>query len=88
MKQREKKIIVRNPNGVHSRVATKLAKIARKHEVKLYIIHCGQLIDCSSVLDVLGMAFVQGSSFVVRVDGEQPERALRAVEKLFARRDV
>lgn len=88
MKHLEKKIIVNNPNGVHSRVATKLAQIASDNEVRLNIIYCNQEIDCSSVLDVLGMAFVQGSSFVVRADGEQSVKALGEVEELFTRMDV
>ena len=84
----EKTIIVHNPNGVHSRVATKLAKIASDYDVRLNIVYCDQEIDCSSVLDVLSMAFVQGSSFIVRADGKRSGKALGAVEELLNRADV
>jgi len=88
MKYFEKKITVNNPNGVHSRVATKLAQIASENEVKLNIIYCDHVVDCSSVLDVLSMAFIYGSSFIVRADGELSIKALCEVEKLFTRVDV
>ena len=56
--------------------------------MKLNIIYCDHEVDCSSVLDVLSMAFVHGSSFIVRADGELSAKALCEVEKLFTRVDV
>ena len=84
----EKNIVVLNRHGIHGRVAAKLAKIAARHGVMLQILHGREKIDCSSILDVLSMAFVYGSRFTVRVEGEEKKaaRALAAVEKLFAAR--
>lgn len=82
----EKEIVVLNRHGVHGRVAARLAKIAARHEVILQIIHGRERIDCSSILDVLSMAFVYGTRFTVRAEGEKRKaaKALAAVEKLFA----
>ena len=86
MKPLEKKIIVNIQRGVHGRVATRLARIAQQHDVQLYILRKGKDIDCSSVLDVLSMAFVFGTQLKFRVQGKGAIKALTAVEKLFATR--
>lgn len=83
---REKEVAVCNPFGVHGRVATRLALVARQYEVRLHLIHADVVIDCSSVLDVLSMAFASGSTFTVRVAGEEKmvDKTFSAVERLFA----
>ena len=52
----------------------------------LQILHGTDRIDCSSILDVLSMAFAYGTRFTIRVEGEKKKAAmaLAAVEKLFA----
>lgn len=82
----EKDVVVNNPHGVHGRVATRLAVIARQKGIVMQLLHEGRYIDCASVLDVLSMAFTCGSMFRVRIEGKENEVrvALRAVEKIFA----
>lgn len=84
----EKNIVVLNRHGIHGRVAARLAHIAARHKVILHIIHGGDSVDCSSILDVLSMAFVYGTRFTIRVEGENKKaaKALAAAEKLFAAR--
>lgn len=84
----EKNIVVQNQRGIHGRVAARLAQIADRHKVALHIIHNGERIDCSSILDVLSMAFVYRTRFTIRVEGETRKavKALAAVEKLFIAR--
>jgi len=86
MNSLEKNITVNIHRGVHGRVATKLAQITRLHDVDLYILRDGKEIDCSSVLDVLSMAFVYGSKVKFRVHGKGATLAITDVEKLFATR--
>jgi phosphotransferase system HPr (HPr) family protein len=83
----EKQLTVRNHKGVHGRIATKLIKIAKKHDVRLYIIHEDELSDCSSVLDILAFALVHGATFKLRVVGKDAEKAMSAVEKLIGDRN-
>ena len=87
MKVCEKKIMVQVERGVHGRVATRLAQIAQKHDVQLFILDDDQEIDCSSVLDVLSMAFVYGTEVKFRVQGKSANKAIAAVEKLFTTRE-
>lgn len=82
----EKEVVVNNANGVHGRVATKLALIARHKAIELRLLHNSREIDCTSVLEVLSLAFIRGSRFQVRISGEEEEvqAALKAVEEIFA----
>ena len=84
MKPLEKDITVNIHRGVHSRVATKLAQIAQQHNVRLHILREGEEIDCSSVLDVLSMAFVSGTRVKFRVHGKGAAQAIADVDTLFS----
>ena len=85
MKRSRKVITVQNPNGVHSRVATQLVQIARTYEVRLLINDSDDLVDCSSIMEVLSRAYTCGSRLAVEAEGVQPEKALLAVDYLLSR---
>ncbi len=84
MSSLEKVIVVNIEHGVHGRVAARLAQIARQHKVSLFILQEPDEIDCTSVLEVLSMAFVCGTSVKFRVHGRGAEQAIADVEKLFS----
>jgi len=69
--------------GVHGRVAVQLAEIAEENNVELCVASDGRQVSCSSILELLGLALVQGTKITVRVEGEQAEVALQAVKKLL-----
>jgi phosphotransferase system HPr (HPr) family protein len=89
MKVLEQDVTVTNQRGVHSRVATGLAMIAREHGVELQIIHGAQRIDSTSILDVLSMALVCGSRLKLRVQGvaAAAELALAAAQRILTDQD-
>lgn len=80
-------LVVANERGVHGRVATALAEIAARHQVRLVIIKSAECADCSSILDVLALGLVQGTRLRVEAEGMRAEEALQAVEKLFTAQD-
>ena len=79
----EKNLTVNVHQGVHGRVATKLARIVQKHNVLMHILRENEELDCSSVLDVLSMGFTAGTSVLFRVQGKKASKALADVEKLL-----
>ena len=89
MKVLEREIIVANARGVHSRVATGLALIAREHGVLLQIVLGAERVDCSSILDVLSMALVRGTKLTVRAEGggAAAQRALTAAQRILTAQD-
>jgi phosphotransferase system HPr (HPr) family protein len=87
MNSLEKNITVGNRKGVHGRIATEIIKIARHHGVRFHILHDDHVYDCSSVLDILGIALTHGETFTLRADGGQSREALSAVEMLMNEAD-
>lgn len=87
MNQGARTLIVGNERGIHGRVATALAEIASRHQVRLVIDKETERADCSSILDVLALALVQGTRLRVEAEGMQVEEALQAVERLLTAKD-
>lgn len=69
--------------GVHGRVAVQLAEIAEEKKVELHIASDGRQVSCNSILELLGLALVQGTRISVLVRGDRAEDALQAVRKLL-----
>ena len=80
-------LIVGNERGVHGRVATALAEIAERHQVRLLIAQETESVDCASILDVLALALVQGTELRVEAEGFGAEEALQAVERLLTAKE-
>jgi phosphotransferase system HPr (HPr) family protein len=75
---------VRNPNGIHCRVATKLAEIISGYEATVRITVSDGMVDCSSILDILSLALVHGSLVRFTARGPDADKALAAVEDLLS----
>ena len=78
---------VGNDRGVHGRVATRLAEIAREHNASLRIDRDGEQADCASILEVLALALACGDTVHLEAAGEQAEAALAAAHLVLTRRD-
>ncbi len=78
MNRRHCTLRVGNERGVHSRVASRLAEIAEEYGVTLQISRAAETVDCSSILDVLAMALIQGSEISLHAEGENAASALSA----------
>jgi phosphotransferase system HPr (HPr) family protein len=76
---------VENQKGIHCRVATRLAEVVAGHNVKMKIVGSDDWVDCSSILDVLGLALVHGSRVRFTARGPAAHRVLSAVQTLFSR---
>ena len=74
-----------NPNGIHCRVATRLAEIVADHSVAMKIVGSNESVDCSSILDILGLALVYGTRVCFTAEGPDAHSVLTAVAALFSR---
>ena len=75
---------VTNPNGVHCRVAERLIKVIDEHVATVQIIDRGQPIDCTSILELLSLALVQGSRVRFTAQGPDAEQVVTAVEQVLS----
>ncbi len=77
------RFVVNNPNGIHSRVAKKIAEIAGSHNSLIRIIYNEESAAATSILEVLGLGVPFGAAFGVEIEGDQAAEALDALEQLF-----
>ena len=87
MKRLEATVTVGNIRGVHGRVAARLASVAADFRICLLVTREEETVDCSSVLDVLAMALVQGTEVRLAVEGENPGDALNAAIGILTSQD-
>ena len=75
---------VTNPNGIHCRVAERLIRVIEEHEAAVQIIDQGVPIDCTSILELLSLALVQGSRVRFTAQGPDAELVAAAVEQILS----
>ena len=74
-----------NPNGVHCRVAERLIKVIDEHVATVQIIDQVQPIDCTSILELLSLALVQGSRVRFTAQGPDADQVVAAVEQVLSK---
>jgi phosphocarrier protein len=79
----EKKIRIKNKLGLHARAASKFVNLANRFKSKVKIIKNNDEIDGKSILGILTLAATQGTEIILKVEGEDEEKAIRALENLI-----
>lgn len=75
---------VTNPHGVHCRVAERLISAIDEHDCTVQIIDHGQPIDCSSILELLSLALVQGSRVQFTAQGPDADEVAAVIEQVLS----
>ncbi len=78
----EKAIVIKNRLGLHARAAVKFVNLANRYSSSVRIIRDETEIDGKSILGILTLAAIQGTSIVLRISGKDENDALRALEDL------
>jgi phosphocarrier protein HPr len=78
-----KKLEITNKLGLHARAAALLVQTVNKFSAQVSLSKDGQTADGRSIMGVLTLAATQGSKVQVEASGDDAERAVKAIEKLF-----
>ena len=81
----EKEVVIRNRAGLHTRPAATLVKMAAKFKSEFFIVKDGVEINGKSIIGVMTLAAEQGSTLMLRFDGEDEGEACSAIVELFER---
>lgn len=81
-----KKIEIKNKLGLHARAAALLVQTVKRFSSQVTFSKDGQSTDGRSIMGVLTLAAAQGSKIHVEANGDDAERAVRAIEKLIDHR--
>ncbi len=80
----ERTFVVKNEYGIHARPARLIVETASQFQSDVFISKTGEEINAKSIMGILMLEARQGSELVLRVEGEDEEKAIEALEKVFA----
>lgn len=81
----ERDIPVTNKLGLHARASAKLVQLLSGYRSSAKMCAKGREIDAKSIMGVMMLAAGQGSTVLMRIDGEDEAVAMAAVIDLFTR---
>ena len=81
-----KKLEIKNKLGLHARAAALLVQTVNRFDAEVKISKDGQLVDGRSIMGVLTLAATRGSRIHVEAKGKEAEEAMRAIERLIAKK--
>ncbi len=79
----EHTVTIRNRTGLHTRPAATLVKTASRFKAEFTIRKDSLEINGKSIIGVMTLAAEQGSTLVLRFDGEDEQDAASAIVALF-----
>ncbi|MCE4370930.1 HPr family phosphocarrier protein [Xanthomonas hortorum] len=82
----ERELIVSNRLGLHARATAKLVQTLSSYRSNATLAAKGREVNAKSIMGVMLLAAGQGTSVMVRLDGEDEAEALQALVDLFERR--
>lgn len=82
----ERELIVSNRLGLHAQATAKLVQTLSSYRSNATLAAKGREVNAKSIMGVMLLAAGQGTSVVVRLDGEDEAEALQALVDLFERR--
>lgn len=83
MKRIEKKIKVRNKQGLHARPAALFVQIANKYDSSIKVLKDDQIVNGKSIMGILMLAAEKDSEVVLIAEGVDSEEAVRELELLL-----
>lgn len=79
----EKKVNVQNKLGIHARPAALLVRTASRFASDIFIIKDGQEVNGKSIMGVMALAAEYESEIILRANGEDEQKAVEKIAKLF-----
>lgn len=76
---------IQNRLGLHARPAAEFVKLAGKYRAEISVGKDGMWVNGKSIMGVMTLAAEFGSKVTVRAEGEDAERAVRALVECLSR---
>lgn len=81
-----KKVEIKNKLGLHARAAALLVQTVNKFSAQINFSADGQSTDGRSILGVMSLGVPQGSKIQIEANGDDADKAIKAIEKLIEAR--
>jgi phosphocarrier protein len=80
---KKKELLIENRLGLHARAAAQIVKTASVYTSKIVLAKDGLEVDGKSIMGIMMLAAAKGSTVSLQVNGEDEERAVEGLERLF-----
>lgn len=81
----EKKVIIKNKAGMHTRPAATIVKMASKYKCDIYFSKDGLNVNGKSIIGVMTLAAEKDSEVTLTFDGEDEQEAANEIVDYFER---
>jgi len=79
----ERKLIIKNEQGLHARPAAIFVQIANKYESDIIVKKGRQEVNGKSIMGLLTLAAEKGARINISVSGADAEKAMNELEKVI-----
>lgn len=79
----QKRLTVRNDEGLQSRSAALLVQVASKFTSNLWIEQGSKRVNAKSIMGVLSLKLRKGDSFIIAATGTDEQNAVDAITRLI-----
>ena len=76
----KKRILIKNPQGLHARPASVFVKIANKFESEVRVRKDDETVDGKSIMGLMTLAANEGSELELEINGPDAEQAMKELE--------
>lgn len=83
----KKKLIIKNPQGLHARPASIFVKIANKYEAEVTVKKGRQQVNGKSIMGLMMLAANEGTTITIEIDGKDARRAMDELEEFLGRKE-
>jgi len=84
----EKKVIIRNPQGLHARPAALFVQIVSKYDSNVTIRKDDEKVNGKSIMGILMLGAEKGSEILIQIEGDDAEQAMVELEKIVTSEDL
>lgn len=71
-----------NRLGLHARAAAQLVKLANTFSSEIAVVKDGDRVNAKSIMGILMLAAVCGSTITLEIEGEDAELAMASIEEM------
>ncbi len=80
----EKKLVIKNEQGLHARPAAIFVQIANKYESDVMVKKGKEEVNGKSIMGLMTLAAEKGSSIRLKIDGPDAEEAMQELERIIS----
>ena len=84
----EKKLIIKNKQGLHARPAALFVQIANKYESDVTVRKGNEEVNGKSIMGVMTLAAEKDSKITLKINGPDAQEAMQELETLISGKEI